>query len=51
MTTLKKCPVCGSKKIYVYGFKFYCKKCGYIHDYQFLRSRRVITQTQKGKEV
>jgi len=54
MITLKKCPICGSEKISVYGFKFHCKKCGYIHDYQFNfpeEEVRALTQAQKGKEV
>jgi len=40
----KKCPICGSTRISVYGYKFHCKNCGFIHDYQFpLKEKQELT--------
>jgi len=48
----KKCVVCGSTRISVYGFKFHCKKCGYLNEFNFPKEEvRALTQAQKGKEV
>jgi hypothetical protein len=35
MNRPKKCPRCNSTKITICGFKFSCKKCGFINDYEF----------------
>lgn len=32
MNRPKKCPRCNSSKVLVIGFKFYCKKCGFLND-------------------
>ncbi len=31
----KKCPRCNSLRINVYGFKFKCKRCGFINLAEF----------------
>lgn len=31
----KKCPRCNSSRVTIHGFKFHCKKCGFVNVYEF----------------